>query len=112
MKMVKVDKVDEMLFQEIIKRIVAVINPLKIILFGSWAYGIPTKSSDLDILVIVDNDIVSRRKISSEIYGVLRDILISKDIIVVKLSDIEEWKNVTQSFITKIMDKGKVIYER
>jgi predicted nucleotidyltransferase len=111
-ELIRVEKVDEELINEIVRRILKVINPLKIILFGSWAYGRPNKDSDLDILVIVEDDITSRHEIASEIYGVLLGFLISKDIVVATLSDIEDWKNVPQAFITTIVRKGKVIYER
>jgi predicted nucleotidyltransferase len=111
-ELIRVEKVDEELINEIVRRILKVINPLKIILFGSWAYGRPNKDSDLDILVIVEDNINSRHEIASEIYGVLLGFLISKDIVVATLSDIEDWKNVHQAFITTIVRKGKVIYER
>ena len=70
MKLIKVEKVDEDLLQEIVRRIVSAINPLKIILFGSYAYGTPHKGSDLDILILV-----------------------------VRARDIEEWKDVPMAFI-------------
>ena len=41
MKLIEIKKVDEKLLQEIGRRIVSEINPIKIILFGSWAYGKP-----------------------------------------------------------------------
>ena len=31
------------------------LNPIKIILFGSYAYGKPTQNSDLDICIIKEN---------------------------------------------------------
>ena len=36
----------------IVHRIVAVLHPEKIILFGSYAYGRPSDDSDVDLLVI------------------------------------------------------------
>ncbi len=111
-KLIKVEKVDEELLKEIIRRILNVIDPLKIILFGSWAYGKPHKSSDLDILVVVKEENISRLKIASEIYGALCGILIPKDIVVVSPQIVEEWKEVPQAFITKIIRKGRVIYEK
>jgi len=111
-ELIEVEKVDDELLQEIIERIVDAINPLKIILFGSWAYGKPHKGSDLDILVVVDNLISSRREMRIKIRGLLRNFLIPKDIVVITSQDIEDWKNVPQAFITSIVKKGKVIYER
>lgn len=41
MELIKVEKVDEGLLHEIVNRILKVVNPLKITLFGSYAYGTP-----------------------------------------------------------------------
>jgi predicted nucleotidyltransferase len=111
-KLKKIEKVDENLLQEIVKRIVEAVNPWKIVLFGSWAYGNPQKHSDVDILVVMDNSIKSRHSIASEVYRALSGLLIPKDIVVTTLNDIEEWKDVPQAFITTILRKGKVIYEK
>lgn len=113
MKLIEVKEVNDKLLQEIVKRIVSEINPKKIILFGSWAYGKPHKDSDLDILVIVEKlSTNSRREERIKIRTLLQDILIPQDIIVATVEDVEEWKNVPQAFITSIIKKGKVIYER
>ncbi len=109
-KLIEVEKVDEELLKEIVIRILGVIEPLKIILFGSWAYGKTNKNSDLDILVVVKEENISRLKIACEIYGALCGILIPKDIVVVSPQIIEEWKEVPQAFITTIIRKGRVIY--
>ena len=113
MKLIEVKKADDKLLQEIVKRIVSAINPKKIILFGSWAYGKPHRGSDLDILVIVDKlTTSSRREERIKIRTLLQDIMIPQDIIVATTRDVEEWKNVPQAFITSIIKKGRVIYER
>ena len=113
MKLIEVKEVNEELLQEIVKRIVSAIEPKKIILFGSWAYGKPHEGSDLDILVIVERlSTSSRRKERIKIRTILQDIMISQDIIVATVKDVEEWKNVPQSFLTSIIKKGRVIYEK
>jgi len=53
-ELIKPRRVDDKLINEIIRRIVAAVNPLKINLFGPWAYGKPKGGSDIDILVMVD----------------------------------------------------------
>ena len=40
--------------QTLTSAIVEKINPEKVILFGSYAYGNPTIKSDIDLLVIMD----------------------------------------------------------
>ena len=42
--------------QQLSERIVREFHPERIILFGSYAYGIPTNDSDVDILVILPFD--------------------------------------------------------
>jgi predicted nucleotidyltransferase len=111
-KFIKVEKVEEELLKEIVNRILTVVNPVKIILFGSYAYGQPRKESDLDILVIVDNLDLTRRELRIKIRQALREFLIPMDILVATLHDIEEWSTVPQAFITSITKKGRVIYER
>ncbi len=37
-------------------------RPQKIILFGSYAYGVPTSHSDADVLVLMDTDLKSTRQ--------------------------------------------------
>ena len=36
------------------------VSPIKIILFGSYAYGNLTEDSDLDVLVVEENSITTR----------------------------------------------------
>ena len=52
------------------------LNPYQIILFGSYAYGTPTKDSDLDICII-DKGEISKRERKSKIRKALKEIKIS-----------------------------------
>jgi len=56
------------------------LNLEKIILFGWYAYGNPNEHSDLD-LCIIENSIESKIKEKSKIRKALKDIKISKDIL-------------------------------
>ena len=40
--------------EEVKNRLVQAYNPVAIYLFGSYAWGVPTEDSDLDLLVVVD----------------------------------------------------------
>ena len=44
--------VDEILLREIVRRVLTVARPEKIILFGSAATGQMTKDSDIDLLIV------------------------------------------------------------
>ena len=57
------------------------LNPYRVILFGSYAYGTPTEDSDLDICIIEKN-IFSKKEKKSKIREALKDIKIAKDIVV------------------------------
>jgi predicted nucleotidyltransferase len=53
--MMDVMGIDDTLTSEIVRRILAVANPDRIILFGSAATGQMTRDSDIDLLVVEPN---------------------------------------------------------
>lgn len=101
----------EGMLSEVVRRVVEVANPDKIILFGSYAYGKPHKESDLDILVVMESDL-PRYKRSVPIYKALADLFVPLDILVYTPQEIEAWRDVPQAFITSVLKKGKVLYEK
>jgi predicted nucleotidyltransferase len=103
--------INEDLIHEIVRRIVAGVDPDKVILFGSYAYGQPDEDSDLDLLVIKEMDI-PRYKRGREIRKHLRGMKVPIDIIVYTWDEIEEFKGVKTSFIAQIVKEGKTLYER
>ena len=83
----------------------------KIYLFGSYAYGKPTKDSDLDICVILDNieeDLDIYLDISKALF--YRDI-IECDLLVYKEKNFYHYEN-PDSVENTIMEKGELLYER
>ncbi|MHC4521608.1 MAG: nucleotidyltransferase domain-containing protein, partial [Planctomycetota bacterium] len=63
------------LLDEIVQRVVRVVQPRRILLFGSAARGRLGPDSDLDLLVIV-REPVHRRAVAQEIYRNLHGILL------------------------------------
>jgi len=47
-----------------IKRLVAELKPEKIILFGSYAYGNPTPDSDVDLFVVIEKMVKTKKCIA------------------------------------------------
>ena len=95
-----------------IERLVSELKPEKIILFGSYAYGVPTPDSDVDLLIVMK----TRAKIVDR-YVTVSNILYPRqfpvDIIVKTPKEIrEEEKKLGNFFLREIMTKGKVLYER
>lgn len=97
--------------EEIIRRIVESAQPEKIVLFGSHAYGRPHEGSDLDILVVMESDL-PRYKRAVPIYRALAGLLIGKDVLVYTPQEIDAWSEIPQAFITQVMEKGRIIYEK
>jgi predicted nucleotidyltransferase len=93
----------------IVKRIAENCEPEKIILFGSYAYGVPSESSDLDLLIIKESAL-PRYKRGREIRRHLRGLKVAVDLIVYTRQEIEKWKDLNTAFITTVMNKGKVLY--
>jgi len=105
----KVNGIAEQLLAEVIKRIVAVAKPQKIILFGSGARGQLGPSSDLDILVVKDG--VARRALAQEIYRHMRGVEIGLDIVVATSEDLERFKNSPTVVIAQALKEGTLIYD-
>ncbi|MBU0502395.1 MAG: nucleotidyltransferase domain-containing protein [bacterium] len=93
----------------ITKNIIENDKPQKIILFGSYASGNPTSSSDLDLLIIKDSPL-PRHKRSKEIRKRFRGLKVAMDLLVYTPEEINKWKDVPTSFINQILIKGKVLY--
>lgn len=94
---------------EVVHRVVENYHPEKIVLFGSYAYGIPTEESDLDLLII-KNSALPRHRRGAEVRKYLRGLKMAIDIVVYTNEEVQKWKGVRPAFITTVMEKGKVLY--
>ena len=103
--LVSIPALTPIILHEFLRRIVDAVDPAKIILFGSYAYGTPHMDSGIDILVIMETD-RPRHKRSVAINRALAGLLIPKDILV------DDWKDVPQAFVTQVLKKGVVIYDK
>lgn len=96
---------------EVVERIVAQLDPEKVVLFGSYAYGAPTGDSDVDLLVILDTD-APRRERSWLVSRLLIPRPFPVDILVKTPQEIEQALAGCDFFIQEVMARGKVLYER
>lgn len=97
--------------KEVVKKIVSKFNPNKIILFGSYAYGMPTLDSDIDLLVVMDtNEKPHKRAIG--LRKLLKDLGVPKDIIVKTPDEFNRFKDIVGTIIYPAAHKGRVLYER
>jgi len=102
--------IDPTLVSEIVKRIVEVAEPERIILFGSAATGRMTKDSDIDLLVLESAPDDTRRE-SGRIHQAMRGLGYPFDIIVMAVERFEESKDVIGGIAYPANKYGKVIYE-
>ena len=95
--------------QEIVERLIP-LNPEKIIIFGSYAYGNPTEDSDLDICV-VEKEYENRWEDKKKIRNALKDIKMAKDILNPYLEEYNFYKNEINSVYFDIENRGEVLWQ-
>jgi uncharacterized protein len=111
-KNVKMKNIPEELLNIITEKLVKEFNPKKVILFGSHAWGKPTEDSDIDLCVVIPSSNEPMVKRMRRAHYCLRDLDISKDIIVKTSTEIDEYKDVVASIERKILEEGKILYDR
>lgn len=101
-------QVRQEVLDEIIRRIVEVAQPEKIVLFGSAARGEMGPNSDLDLLVVKSG--AHRRRLAQDIYMNLFGVGQAVDVIVVTPQDIERYGDAIGLIIEPALREGRVIY--
>jgi predicted nucleotidyltransferase len=102
--------INQALVNEIVNRILGVVEVRRIILFGSAATGKMSKDSDIDLLVLESAPDDTRRE-SVRIRQAMRGLGYPFDIIVMAAERFEESKNVVGGIAYPANKYGKVIYE-
>lgn len=100
---------DQSILDDIIRRIVEVAQPERIILFGSTARGDMNRHSDVDLLVVKDG--VHRRDLAGRIYENLYGVGAAVDVVVVTPADVERYKDSHALVVKPALQEGKVVYE-
>jgi predicted nucleotidyltransferase len=95
-----------------VKTAIEVARPSRVFIFGSWARGEATDSSDLDLAVFFPDDRKAelgelRRKISRAI----KDIRMGVDLVVASEGYAAEFISSVNSVYYKILHQGKLVYD-
>lgn len=95
----------------IVEKIKREYQPEKIILFGSYAYGMPDRDSDIDLLIIKDTQDrpIDRRVAVARIASDPKR-LIPFEPIVLTPKELNERLEVGDQFIRETLQKGEVLY--
>lgn len=102
--------VEPTILSEVIRRIVEVVQPEQIVLFGSGARGEMGPNSDLDLMV-VKAGVAHRGKLTELIYANLWGVGQAVDVLVVTPEDIETYKNSFCLVIEPALREGIVVYD-
>ena len=101
--------IDDALIAEIVRRVLTVAKPEKIILFGSAATGGMTRDSDIDLL-IVESESVDEREQYVRIRRALRHMGYPFDILFISAHSFEAGKNIIGGIAYPANKHGRAIY--
>ena len=111
-----------MLNEDLKKQLVEMLkaaDPYKIILFGSHAYGVPDENSDVDLLVITEDDFLPRNFTEkNEIYLRVAETIteiekkVPIDLIVHTKAMNKKFIELGSMFARKIAAHGMILYEK
>lgn len=99
----------EEILEEIIRRIVRVASPERIILFGPAARGEIGPHSDLDLLVIKSGEFDYGRLVG-DIYVNLHGVGQAVDVIMATPEDVERYRDVPYLVIASALREGREVY--
>jgi uncharacterized protein len=96
--------------QAFVDEVVRQFNPLKVILFGSYAYGKPTQDSDVDLLLIMPHR-DSPSRIATDIrLACPRDF--PMDMLVRTPEEVDRRIRMGDQFLCEVITKGIILHEK
>ena len=99
------------LLEDVVRRVVEVADPDRIVLFGSAARGQWIPSRDLDLFLVKDGEYDYHRLVSA-LYRALARIEPEVDVVLVTSAQAERYRNSPCLVIHPALKEGKLIYER
>ncbi len=101
--------VDAAILDEVVRRVLSVAKPDKIILFGSAATGMMTKDSDIDLL-IVKRAAENRHSESVAITDAIGDVRFPVDVNIISTERFEATKNIVGGIAYPAHKYGRTLY--
>jgi len=96
--------------KQAVDKIVAVANPRKVILFGSYAHGAATENSDLDIMV-VESEVANAGAETARLRKAIGSIGGRVDVVVYSEFEFERRKNWCTTPVYWALREGKLLYD-
>ncbi len=100
---------DQHQLEELVRRIVEAVHPLRIILFGSAARGEMGRDSDVDVMVVMPEG-THRLRASGYLHTQLSGIPFPVDIIVATESDLEKYADDIGFIYHRVLREGRQLY--
>ena len=100
-----------LVLRELVRRIVAEADPLRIVLFGSRAKGTARPESDFDLLVVMPEG-TPCRQVAMRLYQATRGLGVSKDFLVATPSILERHRNNPGLVYKAILKSGREVYAK
>lgn len=100
---------DQHQLEELVRRIVEAVHPLRIILFGSAARGEMGRDSDVDVMVVMPEG-THRRHTGQFIYTQLWGIPFAVDVIVATESDLRRYADDIGFVYHRVLREGRQLY--
>ncbi len=97
--------------QQVVDDIVKGIDPIKVIMFGSYARGTQAVDSDLDIFVVAEMEGSSVER-TRRVNGVISARGFGIDVVVRTPQQVQKSLTGRDWFVQEIYEQGKVLYER
>ena len=95
--------------EQLVRRIIELVHPLRIILFGSAARGEMESDSDIDVLVVMPEG-VHRRRTAQLLYRQIRGLGVPFDILVATPNDLERHRDNIGLIYKTILREGREVY--
>ena len=97
--------------REAVDRLVKHFDPLRIVVFGSYARGDSRPGSDLDLLVVLP-EVVDKRETAVRMRRALADLPVPKDVLVTTPPEIERRGDSTWHVVGIALQEGETVYEK
>ncbi len=102
--------VNQKILMNIVEKLVAVANPTKIIVCGSYSRNELKPGSDIDLLVI-EEQVENKGKEMVRLRNEIGNIGIGVDVLVYTQKEISEWGHLPGTALNAGLKEGLVIYE-
>ena len=106
------------IYIEQLKKSLSELDLYLVILFGSYAYGTPDKDSDIDLLVVTNDEFTPKNyneridiqlPVSRQIFEIAKQVPV--DLIVYTIPMYKLFIEQNSNFAKEVLSKGKILYE-